>query len=209
MLGLGKACYFIQNLKNWKSNSTVCTVCKMGEGDHNHERIERSFSHFPIILSKKNFTATAACCHRPSHTFLSKCKLGREEKCGKPTHSISRLTTAHCQSSRTYSLVDFWHIFKWPNFVARWNGAAGIALVTISSPNANWVEKRSAASKLTPSLDWLLHNFKLFTLLYLYLTTLQIFTPWKLPGLGIAGSLQGKSALSMEKGCKNFGETSW
>ena len=32
----------------------------MGEGDHNHERIERSFSHFPIILSKKNFTATAA-----------------------------------------------------------------------------------------------------------------------------------------------------
>ena len=65
----------------------------MGEGDHNHERIERSFSHFPIILSKKNFTATAGCCH------------------------------------------------------------AAIVLVTLSSPNANWVEKRSAASQLTPSLD--------------------------------------------------------
>ena len=32
---------------------------------------------------------------------------------------------------------------------------------------------------------------------------LQIFTPWNLRGLGIAGSLQGKSALSMKKGCKN------
>ena len=41
-------------------STELCTVCKMGEGDHNHERIERSFSHFPIILSKKNFTATAA-----------------------------------------------------------------------------------------------------------------------------------------------------
>ena len=37
------------------------------------------------------------------------------------------------------------------------------------------------------------------------LSTLQIFTPWKLRGLGIAGSLQGKTALSMEKGCKNCG----
>ena len=40
-----------------------------------------------------------------------------------------------------------------------------------------------------------------------YHHTLQIFTPWKLQGLGIAGSLQGKPALSMEKGYKNFGET--
>ena len=39
--------------------------------------------------------------------------------------------------------------------------------------------------------------------------TLQIFTQWKLWGLGIAGSLLGKPALSMEKGCKNFGETPW
>ena len=31
--------------------------------------------------------------------------------------------------------------------------------------------------------------------------TLQILTPLKLQGLGIAGSLQGKPALSMEKGC--------
>ena len=38
---------------------------------------------------------------------------------------------------------------------------------------------------------------------------LQIFTPWKLRGLGIAGSLQGKPALSMEKGCKNCRETPW
>ena len=38
-------------------------------------------------------------------------------------------------------------------------------------------------------------------------TTLQIFTPWKLRGLGITGSLQGKPALSMEKGCKNHKET--
>ena len=30
---------------------------------------------------------------------------------------------------------------------------AAIVLVTLSSPNANWVEKRSAASQLTPSLD--------------------------------------------------------
>ena len=35
----------------------------------------------------------------------------------------------------------------------------------------------------------------------------QIFTPWKLWGLRIVGSLQEKSALSMEKGCKNCGET--
>ena len=34
-------------------------------------------------------------------------------------------------------------------------------------------------------------------------TKLQIFTPWKLQGLGIAGYLQGKPALSMEKGFKN------
>ena len=39
--------------------------------------------------------------------------------------------------------------------------------------------------------------------------TLQIFTPWKLRRLGIAGSLQGKSVLSKEKGCKNWGETPW
>ena len=39
--------------------------------------------------------------------------------------------------------------------------AAAIVLVTLSSPNANWVEKRSAASQLTPSLDWLLHNVNL------------------------------------------------
>ena len=32
--------------------------------------------------------------------------------------------------------------------------------------------------------------------------TLQIFTPWKLRGLEIMGSLHGKSAPSMEKGCK-------
>ena len=38
-------------------------------------------------------------------------------------------------------------------------------------------------------------------------STLQIFTPWKLRGLGITGSLQGKPALSMEKGCKNHKET--
>ena len=38
-------------------------------------------------------------------------------------------------------------------------------------------------------------------------TTLQIFTPWKLQGLGITGSLQGKPILSMEKGCKNHKET--
>ena len=36
-------------------STELCTVCKMGEGDHNHERIERSFSHFPIILSKNEF----------------------------------------------------------------------------------------------------------------------------------------------------------
>ena len=35
----------------------------------------------------------------------------------------------------------------------------------------------------------------------------QIFTPWKLWGLRIVGSLQEKSALSMEKGCNNCGET--
>ena len=38
-------------------------------------------------------------------------------------------------------------------------------------------------------------------------TTLQIFTPWKLRGLGIVGSLQGNPALSMEKDCKNQKET--
>ena len=38
-------------------------------------------------------------------------------------------------------------------------------------------------------------------------STLQIFSPWKLQGLGITGSLQGKPALSMEKGCKNPKET--
>jgi hypothetical protein len=31
----------------------------------------------------------------------------------------------------------------------------------------------------------------------------KFFTPWKLQGLGITGSLQGKPALSMEKGRKN------
>ena len=36
---------------------------------------------------------------------------------------------------------------------------------------------------------------------------LQIFSPWKLRGLGITGSLQGKPALSLEKGCKNHKET--
>ena len=36
---------------------------------------------------------------------------------------------------------------------------------------------------------------------------LQIFTPWKLRGLQITGSLQGKPVLSMEKGCKNHKET--
>ena len=34
-------------------------------------------------------------------------------------------------------------------------------------------------------------------------TNLKIFTPWKLLGLGIAGSLKGKPASSMGKGCKN------
>ena len=34
-------------------------------------------------------------------------------------------------------------------------------------------------------------------------STLQIFTPRKLRGLGIVGSLQGNPALSMEKDCKN------
>ena len=34
-----------------------------------------------------------------------------------------------------------------------------------------------------------------------------IFTPWKLRGLGIMESLQGKPALSMEKACKNHKET--
>ena len=33
--------------------------------------------------------------------------------------------------------------------------------------------------------------------------TLQMFWPLRLRGLEIAGDLQGKSALSMEKGCKN------
>ena len=42
---------------------------------------------------------------------------------------------------------------------------------------------------------------------FLAFCTLQIFTPRKLPGLGIAGSLQGKPVLSMEKGCKNHKET--
>ena len=42
-----------------------------------------------------------------------------------------------------------------------------------------------------------------------YVPTLQIFTPWKLRGLGIAGCLQGKLALSMEKSCKNCGKTPW
>ena len=36
-----------------------------------------------------------------------------------------------------------------------------------------------------------------------------IFTPWKLQELGIAGSLHGKSALSIDKGCKNYGENPW
>ena len=38
-------------------------------------------------------------------------------------------------------------------------------------------------------------------------STLQIFTPWKLQGLRISGSLQGEPALSMEKGCKNHKES--
>ena len=33
------------------------------------------------------------------------------------------------------------------------------------------------------------------------------FYPMKTTGLGITGSLQGKPALSMEKGCKNHKET--
>ena len=37
-----------------------------------------------------------------------------------------------------------------------------------------------------------------------YKNTLQIFTPWKLRRLGIAGFLQEKPALYMEKGCKDF-----
>ena len=41
----------------------------------------------------------------------------------------------------------------------------------------------------------------------LYSITLHIFTPWKLRGLEIMGSLLGKPALSMEKGCKNHKET--
>ena len=40
-----------------------------------------------------------------------------------------------------------------------------------------------------------------------YFLRSKIFTPWKLQGLGITGSLQGKLALSMEKGCKNHKET--
>jgi hypothetical protein len=49
--------------------------------------------------------------------------------------------------------------------------------------------------------------FTLYRLDCKALATLQIFTPWKLRGLGIAGSLQGKPALSMEKGCTNCQET--
>ena len=49
---------------------------------------------------------------------------------------------------------------------------------------------------------WRISRYFLFLL-----HTLQIFTPWKLQGLGITGSLQRKPALSMEKGCKNHKET--
>ena len=44
-------------------------------------------------------------------------------------------------------------------------------------------------------------------LLSLKIPTLQISTPWQLQGLGITRSLQGKPALSMEKGFKNHKET--
>ena len=49
-------------------------------------------------------------------------------------------------------------------------------------------------------LSQTLPNLRFYFMKRAQYCTLQISTPWKLGGLGIAGSLQGKPALSMEKG---------
>ena len=80
-----------------------------------------------------------------------------------------------------------------------------------SIDNSTWINQGSVRPASTFFSEWEEGDVNLYgfgiKLKALFTSALQIFTPWKLRGPGIMGSLQGKPALSMEKGCKNHKET--
>ena len=64
--------------KGSKNGTYSLRAAESRRRDHNHERIERSFSHFPIILSKNEFLLLAP--GAATSTSFSSCYLEEEKR---------------------------------------------------------------------------------------------------------------------------------
>ena len=90
--------------KGSKNGTYSLRAAESRRRDHNHERIERSFSHFPIILSKNEFLLLAP--GAATSTSFSSCQL-KEEK-GTPFYKC-KLSRTLLQTTKIVGKKGFQH----------------------------------------------------------------------------------------------------